>query len=277
MKHWISRSGKKPVHLVRNGGGGGKPVTLDLDGNGLQYVGLDDSQAYFDLNHDGWRERLAWVGDGDALLARDIGGDGVIEQAGESSFVDYLAGARTDLEGLAAFDSNGNGLLDRLDARWQEFGAWRDANGDGMSAPGEFRSLDEIGITQIGLQSDHQVRQFDGVTELGQSRFTWADGRTGAVGDVAFAADGTADDNKRLPAAPPPASPALTPEHAALLMVQVISTATAAWERASANDTLMRGVEPADGQDAQHALAATQAQWADAAQAQAAQMHGLTA
>ncbi|MCZ8256980.1 MAG: tandem-95 repeat protein, partial [Polaromonas sp.] len=268
-----------------SGGGGGKPVTLDLDGNGLQYVGLDDSQAYFDLNHDGWRERLAWVAGGDALLARDIGGDRVIDRAVEISFVGYLAGARTDLEGLAAFDSNGNGLLDRLDARWHEFGAWRDANGDGTSAPGEFRSLDEIGITQIGLQSDHQIRQFEGVTEFGQSRFTWADGRTGAVGDVAFAADGTAHDNARLPGASSypmpdtmPAAPvAMTPEHIALLMAQVISTATAAWERASANDMPMGRSGPADDQDAQHALAATQAQWADAAQAQAAQMHGFAA
>jgi hypothetical protein len=280
------------VGSTASGGGGGKPVTLDLDGNGLQYVGLDDSQAWFDLNNDGWRERLAWVSEGDALLARDIGGDRMIERAGEISFMGYLAGARTDLEGLAAFDSNGNGLLDKLDARWQEFGAWRDANGDGISAPGEFRTLDEIGITQIGLQSDHQVRQFDGATEFGQSRFTWADGRTGAVGDVAFAAE-TANDSIRLPdansnpisnpASDPvsttmPATPAaLTPEHMALLMVQVINTATAAWERASANDMPLWGTDPAGGQDTQHALAATHAQWADAAQAQAAQLHGLAA
>ncbi|WP_305638201.1 cadherin-like domain-containing protein [Polaromonas sp.] len=166
------------------------PVALDLDGDGLQYVGLKDSQAHFNVEQKGEREHLAWVAPGDALLARDIGGDGQINRIDEISFTGYLAGAKTDLEGLAAFDSNGNGQLDRADANWREFGAWGDKNGNGLSEAGEFRSLDEIGITQIGLQSDQQVRQFDGVTELGQSRFTWADGRTGAVGDVVFAVDG---------------------------------------------------------------------------------------
>lgn len=258
-------------------GGGGKPVTLDLTGNGLHYVGLDDSKAYFDVNHDGWREHLAWISADDALLARDIGGDRVIDRFDEISFVSYLAGARTDLEGLAAFDSNGNGLLDRLDARWQEFGAWEDANGDGVSALGEFHTLDEIGITQIGLASDHQVRQVDGVTELGQSRFTWADGHTGAVGDVAFPVDETA----RLPsastvvAAEPvtvPAAVPLAPEHMALLMVQMINSVTATYDTAP-----LANIEIQDGQDPDQTLAAMQAQWTQAAQSQAVQLHGASA
>lgn len=258
-------------------GGGGKPVTLDLTGNGLHYLGLDDSKAYFDVNHDGWREHLAWVSADDALLARDIGGDRVINRFDEISFVSYLAGARTDLEGLVAFDSNGNGLLDRLDARWQEFGAWEDANGDGVSAPGEFHTLDEIGITQIGLAIDHQVRQVDGVTELGQSRFTWADGHTGAVGDVAFPVDETA----RLPsastvvAAEPvivPAAMPLAPEHMALLMVQMINTVTATYDSAP-----LASIEIQDGQDPDQTLAAMQAQWTQAAQSQAVQLNGASA
>ncbi|ABE42971.1 tandem-95 repeat protein [Polaromonas sp. JS666] len=289
--------------------GGGKPVTLDLTGNGLHYVGLDDSKAYFDVNHDGWREHLAWVSADDALLARDIGGDRVINRFDEISFVSYLAGARTDLEGLAAFDSNGNGLLDRLDARWQEFGAWEDANGDGVSAPGEFHTLDEIGITQIGLASDHQVRQVDGVTELGQSRFTWADGRTGAVGDVAFPIDETARlpsasavvaaeapmatnyvgalngdavpaemlaaQASALPAAEPVTASAavpLTPEHMALLMVQMINTITATYDPAP-----LASIDIQDGQDPDQTLAAMQAQWTQAAQSQAVQLNGASA
>lgn len=168
------------------------PVALDLDGNGLQYVGLADSNAYFDVDQSGKTQHLAWVAASDGLLARDIGADGQINRIDEISFTGYLAGAKTDLEGLVAFDSNGNHLLDAEDDKWKEFGAWQDKNGNGISEAGEFRSLDEIGITQIGLQSDQQARQAaQGVTELGQSRLTWADGHTGAVGDVAFAVDGS--------------------------------------------------------------------------------------
>jgi hypothetical protein len=169
------------------------PVALDLDGNGLQYTSLADSNAHFDVDHSGQSQHLAWVAATDGLLVRDVGGDGQINRTDEISFTGYLAGAKTDLEGLAAFDSNGNHLLDAGDDKWKEFGAWQDKNGNGISDASEFKTLDEIGITQIGLQSDQQVRQTaQGVTELGQSHLIWADGRTGAVGDVVFAVEGSA-------------------------------------------------------------------------------------
>lgn len=293
------------------GGGGKKPVTLDLDGNGLHYIGLDDSKAYFDVNNDGWREHLAWVSAEDGLLARDIGGDRVIDRFDEIAFTGYLPGAKTDLEGLVAFDSNGDGLLNRLDARWQEFGIWQDSNGDGVSQAGEFRSLDEVGISQIGLTSDHQIREIDGVTELGQSRFTWADGRTGAVGDVALPVDPSvrqpvsgsititatesqltvsgpdspthenmvasaydhlqaqADVPLPEPQSTPQPATQLTPEHVALLMVQMINTVTAAQEREP-----FGCIQVQDAQDIPHALVAAQIEWGQAAQSQATQLHG---
>ncbi len=174
------------------GGGGKKPVTLDLNGDGLQYIGLDDSKAYFDVNDDGWRERMAWVGAGDGLLALDTQGDHSIDKWNEISFVGYKAGAQTDLEGLQAFDSSGNGQLDRLDARWHEFGAWIDANANGTCETGEFKTLDDLGIVSINLSSDHQMSTpAIGVTEFGKSSFTTVDGKTHAVGDVAFAVDNT--------------------------------------------------------------------------------------
>jgi hypothetical protein len=294
------------VHVgssAAGGGGGKKPVTLDLNGNGLQYVGLDDSKAYFDVNSDGWREHLAWVSTDDGLLVRDIGADRMIDRFDEISFTSYLASARTDLEGLTAFDSNGDALLSRLDARWREFGVWQDADGNGVSSLGEFHTLDEIGITQIGLTSDHQIRQLDGVTELGQSRFTWSDGRTGAVGDVAFAVDETArlpgtlaamnaSEAGRASTAAAIAQPngdaisvalvepfatsvvavPLTPEHMALLMVQMINTVAGAQDIAP-----LISIEAIDGQDSHDALLAAQLQWEQAAQSQVVQLHGSAA
>ncbi len=174
------------------------PVTLDLDGNGLSYVGIDDSKAYFDVNADGWRERMAWVGAGDGLLALDLDGDHRINKWNEISFVSYKEGAQTDLEGLQAFDSNHDGKLDRMDARWQQFGAWVDANGDGVCDVGEFKNLDDLRIASISLSSDHvQTDPAHGVTQLGQGSFSTVDGHTHSLGDVAFAADLT--DRSPLP------------------------------------------------------------------------------
>jgi hypothetical protein len=240
------------------GGGGKKPVTLDLDGNGLHYIGLDDSQAYFDVNNDGWREHLAWVSAGDALLVLDKGVDKVIDQFDEISFTSYLPGARTDLEGLVAFDSNGDGVLSRLDARWREFAVWQDADGNGLSTTGEVITLDDIGITQIDLTSDQQLRVVDGVTEFGQTHFTWADGRTGAVGDVALPVG-----FESIAAAQATTQPTQqpSPEQMALLMVQLINTVTAV------QDTEPLGNVPmSDAPDPQLALLTTQTQWEQAGQ-----------
>ncbi|MEI8324708.1 MAG: cadherin-like domain-containing protein [Betaproteobacteria bacterium] len=203
---------------ISGGGGGKKPVTLDLDGNGLNYAGVDDSKAYFDVNGDGWREHMAWVGAGDGLLALDLDGDRIIDRANEISFISYKVGAQTDLEGLAAFDTHTDAKIDRLDARWQQLGAWVDANGDGVCDPGEFKTLDELGVASINLASDHAISTpAQGVVQFGQASFTTVDGQTHAVGDVAFSVDAS----HRLPAsaseaptAPASLSAADAPRHA---------------------------------------------------------------
>ena len=45
---------------AENGGGGGdggKPIVLDLDGDGVELVPLEESMAFYDINGDGYRER----------------------------------------------------------------------------------------------------------------------------------------------------------------------------------------------------------------------------
>ncbi|NJM32208.1 MAG: hypothetical protein HC848_04215 [Limnobacter sp.] len=46
----------------------GSPLVLDLDGDGLETIGLD-SNIHFDHNGDGFAETTGWVGADDALLA----------------------------------------------------------------------------------------------------------------------------------------------------------------------------------------------------------------
>ena len=158
------------------GGGGGKPIVLDLDGDGLELVALEDSTAFYDINGDGYRERMAWASADDGFLAYDKDGDGTISAHDELSFVSYVEGAQTDLEGLAHFDTNGNGQLDSGDAEWSKFRVWQDLDQDGVSDPGELRTLAEAGITSISLTSDGVEQTVAGNTVFGEGSYTDAEG-----------------------------------------------------------------------------------------------------
>ena len=166
-------------------GGGGKPVVLDLDGDGVELVSLEDSTAFYDIDGDGYRERMGWVSADDGLLAYDKNGDGVISGREELSFVDYVPGARTDLEGLAHFDSNGDGRLDASDAEWGRFRVWRDLDQDGESDAGELQTLAEAGISSIDLASDGVERTVSGNRIFGEGSYTDADG-LGSLYDAAL-------------------------------------------------------------------------------------------
>ena len=164
-------------------GDSGKPVVLDLDGDGVELVALEDSTAFYDIDGDGYRERVGWVSPDDGLLAYDKNGDGEISGRAELSFVDYVPGARTDLEGLRYFDSNGDGRLDAKDAEWGRFRVWRDLDQDGESDPGELQTLAEAGIRSIGLTSDGVGRTVEGNRIFGEGSYTDGDG-PGALYDV---------------------------------------------------------------------------------------------
>jgi VCBS repeat-containing protein len=172
------------------------PVTLDLDGDGLQYVSSSAGVA-FDYDGDGVREATSWAGRGDGILVRDANGDGIANNASEISF--SVAGS-TDLEGLRLqYDSNGDGKLSAEDTEFASFGVWQDANGNGITDAGEFRSLSDLGIASLALTSDGKpyIAADGEVIVHGEASFTRTDGSTSAVGDVSFITPRAANDVER--------------------------------------------------------------------------------
>src|SRR5262249_37538611 len=100
----------------------GRPVVLALDGNGVDVVPLTASTAAFDMNGDGQRDRTAWAGPHDGLLAIDLGADGeggpdgMIDQTKEIVFTEWAPGTGSDMAALRqAFDTNHDGKLDAAD------------------------------------------------------------------------------------------------------------------------------------------------------------------
>lgn len=177
------------------------PIAIDLDGDGVELIERHDSSVRFDVEGSGTSVRTGWVAADDGFLALDRDGDGRIGNGREISFVEDLPGAQSDLEGLAAFDSNADGFFDANDARYSEFVIWQDGNQNGRSDEGELRTLNAVGIQAINL-----TRQLTGTATtpgmnivVATSDYVMHDGRRGRVGDVMLAYDKESS---------PPSSPA---------------------------------------------------------------------
>jgi len=157
-------------------------VVLDLDRDGQ----IEYTQQLMDVNMDGQLDQSAWASREDGVLVWDKFGTGEVKDLSQYAFTAF--GGETDLQGLAAgFDSNADGVLDAQDAKFAEFGVWQDADGDGTADAGELRSLADVGIASIDLQSDGVARSpADGVTEAGRTEATLADGSAMLVADAAF-------------------------------------------------------------------------------------------
>ncbi|MCF2515414.1 Ig-like domain-containing protein, partial [Sphingomonas sp. G124] len=161
------------------------PIALDLNGDGVvSFIGTD-AGAHFDYG--GGTVSTAWVGPQDGILVRDANHDGLVS-ANEIVF----ATDGSDLEGLARYDSNGDGQLSAADANFAEFGVWQDADSDGQVDAGELQSLTAEGIASISLSSDGVGYSAAGgdVSVVGTGSFTRTDGSTGVLADAVFATGG---------------------------------------------------------------------------------------
>ncbi len=87
------------------------PIILDLDGDGLETVGLA-SNVYFDHDGDGVLTKTGWAGKNDALLVWDRNANGSIDTGAElfGDFTPMPNGtlAPNGFAALAALDSNGD-------------------------------------------------------------------------------------------------------------------------------------------------------------------------
>ena len=58
------------------------PLIVDLDGDGVETTTVENG-AYFDHDNNGFAEKTGWVGKDDGLLARDLNGNGQIDDGTE--------------------------------------------------------------------------------------------------------------------------------------------------------------------------------------------------
>lgn len=158
------------------------PIVLDMNDQGINMVSDPQPKVLFDAKGDGSLAQMdAWVGKNDAFLVFDNKG------VPEISFTSFVPGAKTDLQGLQAFDTNSDHVLDQKDANFNQFGVWLDANQNGKIDPGEYLTLQDVGIVSISLQGNGVSTQGAGYTIFNEGTFETTNGAKHTFADVGVA------------------------------------------------------------------------------------------
>ena len=168
------------------------PIILDLDGDGLETVGLNASNIHFDHDGDGVLTKTGWAGKDDALLVWDRNANGSIDTGAElfGDFTPLPNGtlAPNGFAALAALDANGDGIIDASDPAFAELKLWRDTSQDGQTGIGELISLQDAGIVSLNLANTlKNQRLANGNTLSREGSFTRTDGSTSAMGEFRLA------------------------------------------------------------------------------------------
>ncbi len=153
------------------------PIAIPLAA-GLTAEAIHDTQAAvrFDADGTGLPHRWTWLNDRAAWLVYDAQGDGQITSAtqmfGSATFMLFW---ENGYDALSTLDDNADGRL--TGAELDRLALWHDANANGVSEPGEVRSLSEYGIKSLDCgyeRADGYWRSPQGVVfEDGSSRPTF--------------------------------------------------------------------------------------------------------
>ena len=165
------------------------PLVFDLGGDGITTVSLEESNAFFDLDNNGFAEKTSWVNAKEGLLAYDKNGDGIINGGNElfgdrTLMKDGKTLASSGFAALAEYDDNKDGKIDSNDVIYALLRIWQDSDGDGIASAGELRRLVDLGIVSIGLSySNTGVTDSANNIQVRTGTFTLADGSSRTVGE----------------------------------------------------------------------------------------------
>jgi len=168
------------------------PLVIDFDGNAIKTTNIiGDSVTLFDHNADKFAEMTGWVAPGDGLLAMDRNGNGIIDDGkelfGDQTILKNGRRASNGFQALADLDTNGDGKIDASDAAYSQLRVLRlNAAGDAY----EFRTLDELGIKSIDLDSTvTNTTDAQGNTENRVGNFEMVDGTIRQIAEYGFQRD----------------------------------------------------------------------------------------
>ncbi|HEY1632250.1 MAG TPA: calcium-binding protein [Rhizomicrobium sp.] len=161
------------------------PLALDLNGDGVQFLDEDNSNVFFDIDLDGFKEKVSWLDPHDGFLALDSNHNGQIDGIGEL----FGSDSQNGFDVLAQYDTNHDGYIDSADPIYSSLLIWRDANSNGVSDTGELKSLSAYGIARIPVTAAPSTDERSGNEITGTASWVGSNGATHEMVSVEFQAD----------------------------------------------------------------------------------------
>lgn len=125
------------------------PLTIDIDGDGVEINSWEDSKAFFDTKGDGFARSTAWLSKDDAFLAVDWNNDNKISDVNELFGYEEADGFLD----LNFYDNNSDKEINSGDSIFNLLRIWQDLNENGYTEQGELKTLEQLNITEISLQT----------------------------------------------------------------------------------------------------------------------------
>jgi hypothetical protein len=164
------------------------PLVADLDGNGIEMVGLQNSSVFFDLDTSNpGLEHTGWVSPKDGFFA-------IRPEGGQPIKFDNLLGNDTidGFDELRRYDENGDRVMNASDPVFSNgtLVMWQDSNQNGVSSPNELTTMAERNITSIDLNERRGlIEENHGNIIIADSTMVMND-QTRRIADVLLLVDG---------------------------------------------------------------------------------------
>ncbi|MFM1799137.1 MAG: hypothetical protein RLZZ117_1415, partial [Cyanobacteriota bacterium] len=170
------------------------PLVLDLDGDGIETLSLNETIIYFDHDNNQFLEKTGWVWPDDGLLILDRNHNGVVdggaELFGNHTLLDSGKWASDGFIALEMYDSNVDQRIDEQDPIWNDLRVWQDHNINAEADPGEWYSLSELQIKALLLTNYYdEIVDSKGNIHLQHGFYERLDGEHFEMTDVWFAKD----------------------------------------------------------------------------------------
>jgi len=153
------------------------PIAIPLRA-GLVATDIEDRSASvaFDADGTGLQKKWTWINRDAAWLVHDPKRSGKVTSALQLfGNVTFWLFWETGYDALASLDDNRDGQL--TGSELEGLSLWHDANGNGISEPGEVKSLSEHGIIAISCTSERDAKHPDRIA-FSKSGVTFKDGTT---------------------------------------------------------------------------------------------------